>query len=81
MHGHCRLLVNRPDYDGAAFSEGDQRIHCWTDPGNGTGNAMQWRTAAIVHHITHTVAQLQDPVGSSANARVWARRQPAAECS
>jgi len=81
MHGHCRLLVNRPDYDGAAFSQGDQRIHCWTDPGNGTGNAMQWRTAAIVHHMTHTVAQLQDPVGSSVNARVWARRQPAAECS
>jgi len=81
MHGHCRLLVNRPDYDGAAFSEGDQRIYCWTNPANGTGNAMQWRTAAITHHITHAVVQLQDPVGSSATVRAWARGQVASACS
>jgi hypothetical protein len=81
MHGHCRLLVNRPDYDGAAFSDGDQRIHCWTNPANGTGNAMQWRAAAIVHHITHAVVQLQDSVGSSATVRAWARGQVTPDCS
>jgi hypothetical protein len=81
MHGHCRLLVARPDYDGAAFSWGDQRIGCWTDPANGTGNAVQWRTASVVHHITHVVAQLQDQVGSSASARTWARVQASKPCS
>lgn len=81
MHGHCRLLVSRPDYDGAAFSDGDQRIYCWTNPANGTGNAMQWRTAAIVHHITHVVVQLQDAVGSSATVRAWARGQVPASCT
>lgn len=80
MHGHCRLLVRRPEYDGQAFSSGDQRIACWTDPANGTGNAAQWRTASIVHHITHVVAQLYDPTGSSANARGWARSQPPDPC-
>jgi hypothetical protein len=81
MHGHCRLLVRRADYDGAAFSWGDQRATCWTDPANGTGNAAQWRTASVVHHITHVVAQLQDPVGSSASARAWARSKPAGACA
>jgi hypothetical protein len=80
MHGHCRLLVSRAEYDGARFSEGDQRIYCWTDPSNGPGNAMQWRTAALVHHITHVVVQLQDAVGSSATARVWARGQVPSTC-
>jgi hypothetical protein len=81
MHGHCRLLVRRPDYDGAAFSRGDQRINCWTDPANGPGNAVQWRTAAIVHHVTHVVVQLQDAVGSSATLRDWARSQAATPCT
>lgn len=81
MHGHCRLLVRRPDYDGAAFSEGDQRIHCWTDPANGTGNAEQWRTASIGHHITHVIVQLQDAIGSSATLRAWARGQVPARCT
>lgn len=80
MHGHCRLLVRRPDYDGAAFSEGDHSMYCWADPANGTGNAMQWRTASLVHHITHVVAQLNDPVGASTTARTWARGQVAAGC-
>lgn len=81
MHGHCRLLVRRADYDGAAFSSGDQQIYCWTDPTNGPGNATQWRTASVVHHITHVVAQLHDPVGSSASGREWARQQPPAACA
>ncbi len=81
MHGHCRLLVARSDYDGAAFSWGDHRFHCWTNPSNGTGNAMQWRTAPLVHHITHAVVQLQDQVGASATARAWARTQMAPRCS
>lgn len=80
MHGHCRLLVVRGDYDGARFSWGDQRVHCWTIPSNGTGNAVQWRTASIVHHITHVVVQLQDQIGSSATARSWARGQVPAAC-
>lgn len=75
MHGHCRLLLHRPDYDGAAFSWGDHRIQSWTEPSNGTGNPSQWRTASLVHHITHVVAQLHDPAGSSASARAWARDQ------
>jgi len=80
IHGHCRLLVGRQDYDGAAFSAGDRRIQCWTDPTRGPGNPEQWRTACLVHHITHAVAQLQDAAGSSATARAWARSQPAAAC-
>jgi hypothetical protein len=33
-----------------------------------------------VHHITHVVAQLHDPVGTSVSARTWARSQPANPC-
>jgi hypothetical protein len=80
MHGHCRLLVSRSDYDGASFSWGDARFNCWTDPSFGTGNAMQWRTASIVHHISHVVVQLHDPVGSTSTARAWARAQIAPAC-
>lgn len=80
MHGHCRLLVNRAEYDGAAFSWGDHRFHCWTNPANGPGNAPQWRTASLVHHMTHVVGQLQDPVGSSATLRAWARGQAPGTC-
>jgi hypothetical protein len=80
MHGHCRLLVGRPDYAGAAFSWGDQRITCWTDPANGTGGFAQWRSASFSHHITLTVAQINDPAGSSLSARTWARAQPSGAC-
>jgi hypothetical protein len=80
MHGHCRLLIARPEYAGAAFSWADHRIHCWTNPSNGTGNFMQWRSASFVHHITLAVAQLQDPIGSSAAFRAWARSQAPAAC-
>ena len=80
IHGHCRLLVARKDFDGAFFSEGDQRMQCWTDPTDGPGNAEQWRTAAIVHHITHVVAQVDDPTGVSITARAWARAQPDTPC-
>ena len=73
IHGHCRLLVGRPDYDGATFSEGDQRIHCWTNPSKGPGNPEQWRTACLVHHMTHVVAQLHDTGGSAATIRTWSR--------
>ena len=80
IHGHCRLLVRRADYDGAAFSAGDQRIHCWTDTTKGPGNPEHWRTACLVHHITHVVVQLQDAAGSSATVRAWARAQPPSAC-
>ncbi len=81
MHGHCRLLVRSADYAGAAFSAGDQRISCWSEPSNGhPGNQEQWRTASIVHHITQVVVQLQDAAGSSEAVRAWARGQAPAAC-
>jgi hypothetical protein len=80
IHGHCRLLVRRADYDGAVFSDGDTRMFCWTDPTNGTGNPEQWRVAAITHHITHLIVQLQDAAGSSAAIRTWARAQGPTSC-
>ncbi|MHB2033965.1 MAG: beta family protein [Gemmatimonadaceae bacterium] len=82
MHGHCRLLVRRADYDGAAFSAGDQRVYCWTDSSTGhPGNAEHWRTASLVHHITHVVVQLADSAGHSAAARTWARGQVPPPCA
>jgi hypothetical protein len=81
MHGHCRLLVRRTDYAGAAFSWGDQRVHCWTDPANGTGNPEQWRRASVVHHITQVAVQLKDVGGSTEAARTWARAQPVGSCA
>lgn len=80
IHGHCRLLVNRPDYDGAVFSYGDQRVHCWTDPTQGPGNPEQWRVASLAHHMTHVVFQLQDPMGSTTSVRAWARAQAPVAC-
>lgn len=80
MHGHCRLLVARPDYCGPAFSNGDHVIQCWTNASKSPGSYVAWRTASFVHHITHVVTQLHDPSGSSATARQWARAQSAPAC-
>jgi hypothetical protein len=80
IHGHCRLLIQRPDYAVATFSRGDQRMYCWTDPRNGTGNPEQWRVACVSHHITHTVAQLADATGSAEALRQYARARPPGTC-
>jgi hypothetical protein len=81
MTGHCRLLLDLPEYDGAGFSWGDQRIYCWAQDPRRPGNAEQWRAAAIVHHVTHVVVQLHDPLGSSAAARKRARAHVLRACA
>lgn len=80
IHGHCILLIGSADYAGAAFSSGDQSIHCWADPTRGPGNPEQWRIASLVHHITNVVVQLQDVTFSSATVRGWARGQVPEPC-
>ena len=80
IHGHCRLLISRAEYDGSVFSDGDRRMYCWRDPARGPGNPEQWRTAGLVHHMTHVVLQLQSPNGMTATARAWSRAQTPAAC-
>lgn len=60
-HGHARYLTAKSDYFGAAFSAGDAFINGKCATGKGPGDRRQWLAAAINHHLTATVAQLNDP--------------------
>lgn len=57
----CQRLVTRPEFMGAAYSEGDAYIH---DMAQGTfptgGTPTAWRLAAFIHHFTFVLDQLTD---------------------
>lgn len=61
---HCRVLIERPDYSGQAFSEGDADIwkyaHGQVTNANGVTNGSPevWRRVGTNHHITKVVRQL-----------------------
>ncbi len=47
-----RLLVERPEYSGRAYSWGDTYIGDCADATQGPGNATTWRKVGVNHHIT-----------------------------
>jgi hypothetical protein len=48
----CRLLVERPEYSGRAFSWGDGYIADCAEHIQGPGNATTWRKVGVNHHLT-----------------------------
>ena len=63
-HGHdqfngiCRLAVARPEFKGAAFSEGDGYIERCAKNEDGPGNATSWRKVGVSHHLAAVVDQI-----------------------
>jgi hypothetical protein len=63
-HGHdqfneiCRLVITRPEFKGATFSEGDAYIARCANDEDGPGNATTWRKVGVSHHLATVVDQL-----------------------
>ena len=55
----CRLLLNEPDFDGAAASWGDEFIDNVANLQDRTGNATTWVAVKTNRHITATVQSLR----------------------
>lgn len=70
-HGHdqfngiCRLVVARPEFKGAAFSEGDGYIARCASEEDGPGNATTWRKVGVSHHLAAVVDQIASLPSSS----------------
>jgi hypothetical protein len=57
FHGLSRLLVQRPEYRGPAFSWGDDYIDRCAREEAGPGNATTWRKVGTNHHLTMVVRE------------------------
>lgn len=60
MHQVCRSLMNRTEYDGPDFSDGDLAIADTAAEILGPGNATQWLQWCINHHIEFTVQDMRN---------------------
>jgi hypothetical protein len=58
FHDLSAELIQRDEYRGADFSDGDQMIEACANRASGTGNATTWRKIATNHHIATVVDQL-----------------------
>lgn len=58
FNGHCRTLLQRPEYNGPSFSWGDEYIFHCSEGVEGPGNATKWRQAGTSHHLTFVVWQI-----------------------
>lgn len=58
FHDLSAELIQRDEYRGADFSDGDQMIEACANRSSGTGNATTWRKIATNHHIATVVDQL-----------------------
>jgi hypothetical protein len=54
----CQSLIQRNEYSGQTFSAGDAAIHATAQPGTGPGNAGQWISWGMNHHLVFVVQQL-----------------------
>ncbi len=62
MHSICQSLVGMPQYDGAAYSQGDHVINEVAQQNTGPGAAQQWLQWGMNHHMTFVVNQIHsDP--------------------
>jgi Beta protein len=59
---NAQLLVERPEFCGAAFSRGDEYIASMAAQHDKTGSAETWISAGINHHLTFVVNQLKGRV-------------------
>ena len=58
MHPLCRELVERDEYSGDDFSEGDEMIRLVADEEETSGGPTQWLQWCVSHHIEFVVDQL-----------------------
>jgi hypothetical protein len=58
FRGHCRALVQRSEFSGAAFSWGDSYIHRCAAGTDGPGNATTWRKVGTSHHLAFVTRQI-----------------------
>lgn len=58
FNGLCRVLSQRRDYSGPAFSWGDNYISLCAGDQIGPGNASIWRKIGTSHHLSFVVSQL-----------------------
>ncbi len=57
---NARLLMERADYCGAEFSDGDRYIRDVAVSGAGPGNPTTWVQAGVNHHLVFVVRQLEE---------------------
>lgn len=55
----AKLIVEKPEYSGEKFSFGDGFIYAKSRDGRKPGNATQWLTAGINHHVTLASVQVR----------------------
>jgi hypothetical protein len=58
FHEISEDLVDRPEFRGEEFSDGDRLIKTCAEHRSGPGNATTWRKVATNHHIETVVAQI-----------------------
>lgn len=66
--GNAMLLVERSEFRGADFSEGDAYIDAMSQQDAKTGSPETWIRAAINHHLTLTVRQIASQFGTATAA-------------
>ena len=64
----AQLLLLRPDFCGASFSDGDLYILTMSQQFTKSGSAKDWLTAGFNHHLTFVVRQLDDFFAGSSNS-------------
>jgi hypothetical protein len=64
----AQLLLLRPDFCGAAFSDGDLYIHTMAQQFTKSGSAKDWLAAGFNHHLTFVVRQLDEFFAGSSNS-------------
>lgn len=58
----CKSVVQRPEFRGADFSEGDAYIARCAEGNDGPGNATKWRQAGVGHHLASVADQIANLV-------------------
>ena len=55
---NARLLIERPEFCGPEFSDGDRYVYEMGQQTSKTGNPESWLRAGINHHVTFVVRQI-----------------------
>lgn len=58
--GHSQHLIGMPEYSGANFSWGDQRIQEIANGTTNSGNSETWVSISVNHHIEFAVEQISN---------------------
>jgi Beta protein len=72
----AQLLLCRPDFCGAPFSDGDLYIHNMAQQSAKNGTAKDWLAAGFNHHLTFVVRQLDGYFAGSSNSAPSSESNP-----